>query len=214
MKTTTKSQRTRGPEHDPKAPVPAAQRRRPGRPTLYEERVTIVTACFLAKRGATDVEIAAELGISVATLYKWYGDHPEFSEAVKAAKNAQDDRVRNSLLRRATGYQQTVEKIVNGKRYTVVEEVAPDTTAQIFWLKNRRPQEFREQRDVAIVVPETPAEAEATDTRQLALAVLALLNEATDENAAPQTIDLTPNEETDDEAYDEDGGEDLDLDFA
>jgi hypothetical protein len=123
-------------------------------------------------------------------------------DAVKNAKDVIDDRVQATLLQRATGYRQRVEKVfANGVRMQVIEEVQPDTTAQIFWLKNRRRAEFRDTREIDLVVPDTSEDPETLDMRQLALATIALLNEATAEPVGRTTLDLEPNstEETEDE---------------
>ncbi len=193
----SKAARTRGPDYEPPAPRTKAERRGPGRPSKYEEAVALATACALAAKGYTNVEIADEMGIHISTLYRYYADTQQFRDAVKGAKDVIDDRVQASLLQRATGYKQRVEKVfANGVRLQVIEEVQPDTTAQIFWLKNRRRAEFRDTREVDLVVPMQDGQSEEqTDVRQLALAALALFNEATEE-VGRTTLDLTANEET------------------
>lgn len=82
---------------------------------------------------------------------------PEFLNALKKGKAPVDQEVENALLRRALGfeYKEVIEeetKLENGKvkKYTkTVKRVAlPDVTAQIFWLKNRRPDRWREKQDI------------------------------------------------------------------
>jgi AcrR family transcriptional regulator len=200
----SKKARTRGPDYEPPAPRSRAARTGPGRPSKYDEAVALATACALARKGYTNVEIAEEMGIHISTLYRYFADTPEFRDAVKNAKDVIDDRVQASLLQRATGYRQRVEKVfANGVRMQVIEEVQPDTTAQIFWLKNRRRSEFRDTREIDLVVPDNGPAPEETDTRQLALAAIALLSDAEGEalDAGP-VLDMEPNSTFDEEIED------------
>jgi len=109
-------------------------------------------ATSLAKYGATDREIAQELGVSEATLHRWKHSHPEFCEALKVGKGQADARVVQSLYRRATGYSYDAVKILqnNGRPVIVpyVEHVPPDTTACIFWLKNRDRENWRDRQEM------------------------------------------------------------------
>lgn len=109
-----------------------------------------------ARDGLIDEQIAENIGINPATLYDWKKKYPEISEALKKGKEVVDIEVENALLKRALGYEytetKTEEYIVEGvpvKRVTkTVKEVVPDTTAQIFWLKNRRPDQWRDKQDI------------------------------------------------------------------
>jgi len=102
------------------------------------------------------------MGIAAGTLYAWQKDHDEISEAIKKGKAPVDIEVENALLKRATGYTVTVKKPIKVKtkrqlkdKGTIEEEhielveeeiyIAPDTTAQIYWLKNRRPDKWRDK---------------------------------------------------------------------
>lgn len=110
-----------------------------------------------ARDGLTDEQIAGNIGIHVSTLYDWKNNHPEISETLKLGKEVIDRHVENALLKRAMGYQYdevTIEGGVETKRVT--KEVHPDTTAQIFWLKNRRPAEWRDKQDIDMRVKELP----------------------------------------------------------
>ena len=103
-------------------------------------------------------QIAENIGINPATLYDWKKKYPEISEALKKGKEVVDIEVENALLKRALGYEytetKTEEYLVEGvpvKRVTkTVKEVVPDTTAQIFWLKNRRPGQWRDKHDMEL----------------------------------------------------------------
>lgn len=123
-----------------------------------------------ARNGLTDEQIAKNLDIHISTFYDYKKKYPEFSEALKKGKEVIDFEVENALLKRALGYEYeevTKERILKkdeeGKPLTdihgfpihemvvtktVKKEVTPDTTAQIFWLKNRKPQEWRDKQDI------------------------------------------------------------------
>ncbi|MBO1696567.1 transposase [[Clostridium] symbiosum] len=107
-----------------------------------------------ARDGLTDEQIAANAGIATATLYDWKKRHPEVSEALKKGKEVVDVQVENALLKRALGYTYTEtkkERTAEGVRTTTtIKEVVPDTTAQIFWLKNRRPDRWRDKQDIHV----------------------------------------------------------------
>lgn len=121
-----------------------------GRPTKYAPSM-LPQARQAAELGATDREIAILLGIDEATLYRWKHVHPEFCEALKVGKEKADDRVEQSLYRKAVGYTYDGEKIFQYEgqvvRAPVVEHVPPSDTAAIFWLKNRRKEQWREKHE-------------------------------------------------------------------
>ena len=103
-----------------------------------------------ARDGLTDEQIANNMGVRRETLYDWKKKHPNISNALKKGKEVVDIQVENALLKRALGYEYTEEKVEisekDGRKVTqTVKHVAPDTTAQIFWLKNRRPEKWRSE---------------------------------------------------------------------
>lgn len=127
-----------------------------GRPPSYQAAY-VVQAEKLCKLGATDAEMADFFGVAQSTFYRWKNEYPEFSEALKTAKAEADERVERSLYHRAVGYTFDSEKvfqfqgeIVRGK---IKEHVPPDTTACIFWLKNRRSNDWRDIRQHEIGQP-------------------------------------------------------------
>lgn len=123
-----------------------------GRPTKYKQEYA-TQAEKLCRLGATDVEVADFLGIHVSTLYRWSSQHEEFCESLKAGKEIADNRVESSLYRRATGYEREDVKIFMpaGAEDPVYAPYTahhpPDVTACIFWLKNRKPEEYRDKKD-------------------------------------------------------------------
>lgn len=106
-----------------------------------------------ARNGLTDEQMANNIGINVATLYTWKKKYNEINDALKRGKEVVDIEVENSLLKAAKGYFVDEEKTyiseVNGvvtKRKEITKKyIAPNTTAQIFWLKNRKPVEWRDK---------------------------------------------------------------------
>lgn len=121
------------------------------RPSKYRPEF-VEQAEKLCKLGATDLEVADFFRINVATLYRWKGEHDEFCEALKVGKAASDDRVERSLFSRATGYEHDEVDIRVVKDRIVKTPIRkfypPDTTAAIFWLKNRKPAEWRDKQEL------------------------------------------------------------------
>lgn len=112
-----------------------------------------------ARDGLTDKQIAHNIGISEQTLNVWKKKYPSFSESLKKGKEVVDRQVENALLKRALGYsykevtKQLCENAETGQvemkvTKIVTKEVVPDTTAQIFWLKNRKQEDWRDKRVV------------------------------------------------------------------
>jgi hypothetical protein len=120
-----------------------------GRPSKYEQRFA-QQASKLCELGATDEDLADFFGVSIRTVLRWKTEHAEFCQALKSSKEAADQRVERSLYQRAVGYTSDAVKIFQKKDGTPLvveyrEHVAPDTTAAIFWLKNRKPAEWRDK---------------------------------------------------------------------
>jgi len=142
-----------------------------GRPTDYREAYA-EGASKLARLGATDAEIADFYNVSVATIYRWKNVHPKFCEALKVGKVEADDRVRRALYHRAVGYEQEAVKIFMpaGKDEPVyapyTERIAPDTTAAIFWLKNRDPENWRDRKEEPPPADEAPSLTINIDVRE------------------------------------------------
>lgn len=106
-----------------------------------------------ARDGLIDVEIAKMMEINPDTLYGWKKKFPQIAEALKKGKDVIDRQVENSLLRRALGYEyEEVKEVYKDDKLiekTIIKKaVIPDTTAQIFWLKNRKPDKWRDKPEV------------------------------------------------------------------
>ncbi len=130
-----------------------------GRPTDYEDSFA-VQAEKLAALGATDQEVADFFEVDVRTVYRWKHDHNDFCQALKVGKETADERVERSLYQKAIGYEQDEVKIFmpGGATEPVYApfraKIAPDTTAAIFWLKNRRSQQWRDVKAQEISGPD------------------------------------------------------------
>lgn len=106
-----------------------------------------------ARDGLTDEQIAHNIGIAVSTLNNWKNKYVELMESLKKGKEVIDRQVENALLKRALGYTGTLNKVKVLNDGTLVpynEDVTyqGDTTAQIFWLKNRKPKEWRDKQEI------------------------------------------------------------------
>jgi hypothetical protein len=119
-----------------------------------------------ARDGLTDEQIASNMGITRKTLAEWKTKYSDICDTLKRGKAVVDIQVENALLKRALGYsydEVTRKRVLDydpstgqvvGSHMeitkTVKKEVQGDTTAQIFWLKNRRPEQWRDKRDVSV----------------------------------------------------------------
>lgn len=126
------------------------------RPSKFDPKF-IEQARKLAELGATDREMADFFQVAESTLHLWKLQHPKFSESLKVGKDVADDRVEQSLYRRALGYSHDAVKmhVIDGEVSTTayVEHYPPDTTAAIFWLKNRRKGEWRDKTETEVTLP-------------------------------------------------------------
>ena len=103
-----------------------------------------------ARDGLTDEQIAKNIGINRTTLYDWKKKEVNIADALKKGKEVIDFEVENALLKKALGYTITIkeEKLdKDGCVHTLEKDVhiPPDTTAQIFWLKNRKPNNWKDR---------------------------------------------------------------------
>lgn len=128
-----------------------------GRPTKYKPEFA-KQAYKLCLLGATDKRIADFFDVTESTLNLWKQEFPEFSESLKAGKEEADSVVAQSLFHRATGYSHPdVDiKLFKGKIITtkLTKHYPPDSTAAIFWLKNRQPRQWRDKQEVEHTVAE------------------------------------------------------------
>ena len=129
-----------------------AEKKKRGRKSEYriEYADQALKLCLL---GATDKELSEFFSVSEQTLNKWKKDYPEFLESLKKGKNIADANVASRLYNSAIGYNCKATKFAtsNGKitdSKEFIEHYPPDTTAAIFWLKNRQPEKWRDKKEV------------------------------------------------------------------
>lgn len=115
--------------------------------THVEPKLTLIEGW--ARDGLTDEQIAKNLGVAYSTFKEYKNKYSAFSAILKKGKEIVDYEVENALLKRALGYEYDEITYENGEEVKrVTKQVAPDTTAQIFWLKNRKPQQWRDKKDI------------------------------------------------------------------
>ena len=129
------------------------------RKSKYDARYHVPWIKGLAARGLTLEEMADDLEVATSTLQKWIKENEELSVALKSGRSFADTQVESSLYSRALGFKITEKKTIISSggntgeqkpvRIEIVEkDVPPDTTAAIFWLKNRRPDLWRDRQDL------------------------------------------------------------------
>lgn len=136
-------------------------------PWITEDGLTKIQGW--ARDGLIEKQIAKNMGVAESTLRNWKNVFPEIAEALRKGKEVVDREVENALFKSALGFMQKVKKPVrireveydpkSGKKiresekWVQVEEeiyVPPQVTAQIFWLKNRKPDQWREKNDLTL----------------------------------------------------------------
>ncbi len=126
-----------------------------GRPSSFKPEFA-GQALKLAKLGATDSDLADFFGVAEQTVNNWKNAHPEFLESLKAGKGAADAEVAAKLFHRATGYEHEEVHVSNYQGAItltpLVKHYPPDTTAAIFWLKNRRPDLWRDKMEQSTTI--------------------------------------------------------------
>jgi DNA-binding XRE family transcriptional regulator len=119
-----------------------------GRPTKYTKKI-LEDVVKYARIGLTDDQMAAIVGVTRSTFYKWKNDFPEFSDALIENKKIVDAKVVRALFERATGYEHEDTHISNYQgeitETKTIKHYPPDPTSMIFWLKNRDKDNWREK---------------------------------------------------------------------
>lgn len=123
---------------------------------LTEDSLMLIE-CW-ARDNFSQNDIAEKIGIPPKTLSGWKYTYPQLKEAMQKGKEIVDYRVENALLKRALGYKTTEVKTImsglpdaNGNRQVRIEktekEIPPDSTSCLAWLNNRKPEEWKRNRD-------------------------------------------------------------------
>lgn len=123
-----------------------------GRPTKYDPKFN-EQAYKLCLLGATDVELADFFEVTEPTICHWKAQYPEFLISLRDGKQVADAVIASKLFHRAKGYEhvETITATFQGKitdTMDVIKHYPPDTTAAIFWLKNRKPEVWRDKQEV------------------------------------------------------------------
>lgn len=118
-----------------------------GQPTKYKDDY-VKQAYKLCLLGSTDKDMADFFEVCEDTINNWKHAHPEFFESIKKGKDLADATVAESLYKRANGYEHKEDKIFNDNGQPLIvptiKRYPPDTTAAIFWLKNRQRKNWRD----------------------------------------------------------------------
>ena len=121
------------------------------RPSKYKEEYN-EQAYKLCLLGAIDKDLADFFDVNIDTIHEWKKVYEGFSESLKRAKDESDAKVVKSLYQRAIGYSHPEDKIMQYEGTPLIvpttKHYAPDTTAAIFWLKNRQPDKWREKQEI------------------------------------------------------------------
>ena len=125
-----------------------------GRPTKYDPNYNN-QAYKLCLLGATDKDLADFFEATEPTVNNWKKEYPDFLQALKDGKEVADAVIATKLFHRAKGYEhvETITASFQGKitdQRDIIKHYPPDTTACIFWLKNRKPEWWRDKQDVEL----------------------------------------------------------------
>jgi len=127
-----------------------------GRPTAYRAQYATMVFGF-SVAGYTDKEMAGFFGVSEQTFNTWKHKHPKFLESLKAGKAPANGEIAVSMFNQAKGYTRIEERLVKSGEDTVIEKLEvyypPNTTAGIFFLKNRMPTVWRDKHEQVLTDP-------------------------------------------------------------
>jgi transposase-like protein len=148
----------------------------------YEEWLTeegLIKIEGWARDGLTNEQISHNMGINPDTLYTWIKKYPEVSDSLKRGKEVVDRQVENALLKSALGFEYEEEMVTNkGNVVKIKKYERPSNTAQIFWLKNRKPADWRDKQELNINrTEETDNEQNVNQLKELRKKVIDTLPE-------------------------------------
>lgn len=123
---------------------------------LTEDKLMLIE-CW-ARDGYTRNDICKRIGITIQTFYRWIEQYPQFKKALYKGKEVIDYQVENALLKSALGYTTRETKVIRSNRpdkdgnfeirtEITEKEIAPNTTAIAIWLNNRKPDQWKRNRD-------------------------------------------------------------------
>lgn len=124
------------------------------RPSKYKKEYN-EQALKLTRLGSTDIELADFFEVTEKTINLWKKNKDGFLQSLKEGKRLSDAEVSDKLFKRATGYSHEEDdiRVVSGEIVITptIKHYPPDTTACIFWLKNRQPDKWRDKRDASLL---------------------------------------------------------------
>ena len=146
-----------------------------GRRGKYSDDFPVIAEDY-ARQGMRDEDIAKKLGIALGTYYEYKNRHVEFNDAIKKGRQPVDFKVENALLKKALGYSYTEitheykieggkQKLIGKKR--VRKHMPASEVAQIFWLKNRRPDGWKSDKNIEVNFNSTVIKQIKDQTRDL-----------------------------------------------
>ena len=133
----------------------ATKKSNAGRPSKFDT-ANIELMKFMYEHGYTDKQVALKIGVAESTLHLWKIANPTFSESLKDWKLNADGVVEASLYQRANGYDTIETKVFCDSKtgrvttYDVIKHYAPDPASIIFWLKNRKPNKWKDKREITV----------------------------------------------------------------
>lgn len=128
------------------------EKKKLGRPSKFNQRLSELV-CQLYEEGMTDQQVSDILHIGKTTLYYWRKANPDFLKSTRESKEIADQIVEASLFQRAIGYTHDEVKHASYEgrftdEVTVKKHYPPDTKAIEFWLKNRKPDKWRDKQEI------------------------------------------------------------------
>lgn len=133
----------------------AKKRKNGGRPSKYETNVKPYLKQIeqWVRNGLTEEEIAKKCNVAYSTFREYKKQFSALADALKSNRELADLEVEASLFKRATGYEydEVTKELIDGELVVtkvVTKQMAPDTTAQIYWLKNRLPHIYRDRHEI------------------------------------------------------------------
>ena len=171
-----------------------------GRPTAYKPENAEI-ARYSCMRGATNETLAARFEVCRRTIDSWIATIPEFSYAIKQGREGANEAVVSALFARATGMEQKMTKVFCHRGQPVTADytvqLPPDVRACIFWLRTRRPEQWRESRPAAAPAadPHWVSELEAaSESVRLAAVAEHAARSAAEGNALPVPSEVAGSE--------------------
>ena len=119
----------------------------------WQDKYVDMARVACGRGGFTDAFLAELFAVSIRTIHYWKDKHPDFGAAIQEGKDAFDtEHVECALLKAAKGYTytETIKELKEGKLVVtkeIVRDVKPDTGAICFWLKNRRPDRWKDKHE-------------------------------------------------------------------